>query len=260
MDFFNRVKRQTPESVELEFLLAGVGSRAYALVVDYTLLTVALTLLLLVASLLAVYLVAALSAVVGAGALTQWLVAIAALLGFALYVGYFVLFESIQNGQTPGKKLAKIQVVRDDGRPVEFFQAVLRALVRPLDDFLWIGFFLIVFGQQEKRLGDLLAGTLVVQTQSAATLTKSVDIPAAAYELAPQLRATLNLNLILPDDFAVLREYFQRRSAMRPDAAQQLTVKLANEVLGILELQALPPNVGPQLFLEAIYVACQEEH
>ncbi len=260
MDFFNRVKRQTPESVELEFLLAGVGSRAYALVVDYTLLTVALTLLLLVASLLAVYLVAALSAVVGAGALTQWLVAIAALLGFALYVGYFVLFESIQNGQTPGKKLAKIQVVRDDGRPVEFFQAVLRALVRPLDDFLWIGFFLIVFGQQEKRLGDLLAGTLVVQTQSAATLTKSVDIPAAAYELAPQLRATLNLNLILPDDFAVLREYFQRRSAMRPDAVQQLTVKLANEVLGILELQALPPNVGPQLFLEAIYVACQEEH
>lgn len=256
MELFRQIKRQTPESVELEFLLAGIGSRAYALLVDYTILALLLTLVALVASLLAAYIVALIAQLTGADALWQWLVAIAALVGFAIYVGYFVLFEAAQNGQTPGKKLAKIQVVCDDGRPLSVFQAVLRALVRPLDDFLWIGFFMIVLGKHEKRLGDLLAGTLVVQTQ-AKPKTKDLWFSDTAKAWAPRFRQSLDLDLLIADDVVVLQDYLQRRPTMRSQAEHQLAIKLASEIRSILQLAEIPTGLGPQAFLEAVYLAYQ---
>jgi uncharacterized RDD family membrane protein YckC len=258
MELFRKIKRKTPESVEIEFLLAGIGSRTYALIVDYTVLALGLSLLLLLVSFLAGFIVAVISKALDSTQLGQWLIAIALVTGFGFYVGYFVLFEATQNGQTPGKKLAKIQVVRDDGRPVGFIQAVLRSLVRPIDDLLWVGFFFIVFGQQEKRIGDWLAGTLVVQTQSEQSAQAS-GISDRATKLAPELATTLNLELLLADDFAVLREYLGRRSTMRAEAENQLATKLAAEFCAILSLDQIPDQVSPQVFLESIYLAYQAE-
>jgi uncharacterized RDD family membrane protein YckC len=87
--------------------------------------------------------------------LALWLIAVQALIGFFIYVGYFVFFETVWSGQTPGKRYAKIRVIRDDGRRVRLQQSTLRALMRPFDELLFISVFFIVLNQREKRLGDL---------------------------------------------------------------------------------------------------------
>jgi uncharacterized RDD family membrane protein YckC len=98
-----------------------------------------------------------------------WMTAIALLSLFLIYTGYFVLFETIWQGQTPGKHIAKIRVVRDDARLLSIEKAGLRALVRPIDESLFIGALLIMFNKSEKCLGDSVAGTIVIQAQPVAT-------------------------------------------------------------------------------------------
>lgn len=162
MHIFNRIIHQTPESVELEFTLAGIGSRAWALLIDYHILGFTLVAFLITWSVFSYQLVQIWTNLFKSYDIGLWLVAIALLVMFFIYTGYFVLFETLWQGQTPGKRLAKIWVIRDDGRLISIGQATLRSLLRPFDDFLFLGAFLIMFSRQEKRLGDLAAGTIVI--------------------------------------------------------------------------------------------------
>lgn len=117
MRFFNQFSLQTPESVELEFTLAGIGNRAYALVIDYIVLGLALTIALIAWAFLSLLLSDLLSNIGGTTNNTYlWLIAIQFLIFFAIYVGYFVFFETFWQGQTPGKKFVKIRVLCDDGK------------------------------------------------------------------------------------------------------------------------------------------------
>ncbi|MFM1842546.1 MAG: hypothetical protein RLZZ490_1282, partial [Cyanobacteriota bacterium] len=154
MALFNRYQVETPESVALEFTLAGIGNRLYALLIDYLCLGVILLFLLIFWGLLA-YNLAQFWTRVENGQL--WLMAVQLFLIFSVYVGYFVMFETLWQGQTPGKRWAKIRVIRSDGRPVGLTQATLRALLRPVDDWLYVGAFMIIFDRQERRIGDWLA-------------------------------------------------------------------------------------------------------
>lgn len=259
MQFFKQVKQRTPESVELEFTLAGIGSRAYALAIDYILIALAITLVLLVATMLTTQLIQLIEALGGLGNLELWLVALAMLALFIIYVGYFALLEANGQGQTPGKRFAKIRVIRDDGRPVGIFQTTLRALLRPVDEFLFLGFlFIVFFNAQEKRLGDLVAGTLVIQAEQSeakGTVLLSEDGKGAA-------KALLNvsdLSPLLPDDFATIRQYLERRSQMLSTARQSLALRLAQEVQAILQIEKLPFDMTPDVFLEGVYVGYQAE-
>lgn len=177
MRFFNRITFQTPESVELEFTLAGIGNRALALLIDYTVLGVTLLFFVLIWIVLSTQLLNFVEEFfTKLPNLDIWLLAIFVIIAFAIYISYFVFFETLWFGQTPGKRFAKIRVVRDDGRPIGLQQATLRALLRPFDESLFIGAFLIMLGRREKRLGDLVAGTIVIQAQTptiSATLTIS---------------------------------------------------------------------------------------
>src|SRR5512136_2430201 len=103
MRFFNRVTLLTPESVELEFNLAGIGNRAFALLIDYHVLGVIAVVFLIAWSFLSIQLVELLAQLVGADNIGLWLVAIAILGTFCIYMGYFVFFETFWQGQTPGK-------------------------------------------------------------------------------------------------------------------------------------------------------------
>ncbi|WP_263975203.1 RDD family protein [Leptolyngbya sp. 7M] len=167
MPLFKQVKLTTPESVELEFTLAGIGSRALALLIDYHLLGVGLVGFWILWIIFANRLMTYLSRLeINYSQVPLWLLAIGLLISFIVYSGYFVYFEVVWQGQTPGKRFAKIRVIQDDGKPVGLSQAALRALLRPIDDILFIGVFFIFFGQQEKRIGDWVAGTLSVPPPS----------------------------------------------------------------------------------------------
>lgn len=259
MHIFNRVTHQTPESVELEFTLAGIGNRAWALLIDYHILGFLLIGFLITWSLISVQLVEIRSNLFRSTDIGQWLVAIALLVMFFIYTGYFVLFETLWQGQTPGKRLAKIRVIRDDGRPIGIQQVTLRSLLRPFDDTLFLGAFLIIFSHREKRLGDLADGTIVVQAETPLA-TKTFAASEQANSLAQQLlQSEADLSQLLPDDFAIICEYLQRRQGMASKARAQLSLQLAKQAKNIIALEKLPEAVIPDVFLEAVYLAYQQE-
>jgi len=257
MKYFNRFTLATPERVELEFALAGIGNRALALLIDYQILGLVLvgfTLLWFTVSIQLMTYLANLGR--DFSAVPLWLLAIYLLINFVLYTGYFVFFEVAWQGQTPGKRFAKIRVIRDDGRPVGLSQAVLRTLLRPIDDLFFLGVLFIVLSKEEKRIGDRVAGTLVVQENR----PQSQDAPqhsAMAQQLATQLSDLSQLDRLQPDDFAIVREYLRRRQSLTSRARRDLSMKLAHQIKTVVQMETIPPNVTSDDFLEAVYLAYQ---
>jgi uncharacterized RDD family membrane protein YckC len=161
----------TPENVTFGYEVAGIGNRFIAALLDGFLLAMALGLLNILV-LVALHLAGALDGILVALDETElsWmgglLLALYALLNFSLIWGYFFAFELLWNGQTPGKRVAKVRVVRLDGNPAGFTESAVRNLVRIID-FLpagyGVGLVTMFFNRQARRLGDLAAGTLVVK-------------------------------------------------------------------------------------------------
>lgn len=258
MRFLNRVSLSTPESVELDFTLAGIGNRTLALLIDYQILAIVLLAFWILTGLFAVGLFSVLSTSnINYSALPWWLLGIAVLLNFVIYSSYFVYFEVMHRGQTPGKRFAKIRVVRDNGRPVGLSQAVLRSLLRPVDDFCFIGVLFILLGKREKRIGDWVAGTLVIQEQRG-DRTTSLTISPAAEQLATKLPTLSDVTKLIPDDYAVVREYLQRRSKMTAKARTEKSMELARQLRTIIGLETVPPDTTSDQFLEALYLAYQQ--
>jgi uncharacterized RDD family membrane protein YckC len=260
MRLFNRIHLKTPESVELEFILAGIGSRAFAAVIDYHVLWLTylgfVTIANLVTDQLSTYLN---QAGLDSPALYQWFIAGFILLTFAWFTGYFALFETLWRGQTPGKRWTKIRVIRDDGRAIGVSQAVLRALLRPLDDFLFLGFFFILLGKREKRLGDWAAGTVVIQEELPPIGSSFLPLSGQAQEVADHLIAQAQLTRLSPDDFAIIREYLGRRKLMDPKAKNAASLTLARQVKARLSLETLPFEMTADVFLEGSYLAYQQQ-
>lgn len=139
---------ETPESIDLQATPAGVGPRAFAYMLDFLIRT-------LVNSLLAVILVFAGKAGTG----------IFSICAFLLEWFYPVFFEVLWQGQTPGKKVMGIAVVNDDLTPISWGTSIVRNLLRFADllpAFFLFGTMSIIMTKHCQRLGDLVAGTLVV--------------------------------------------------------------------------------------------------
>ena len=155
-DYRQRLQVETPEHVTLDLEIAGVGSRALAAIID---------LAVLVGSAFGVLIFLA---IVGGFGLVIGSVggAILLLAGFAVWTGYFILFEGLRRGQTPGKRMVGIRVVSDTGNAVSLGAAAARNLLR-LADFLpppyLIGGLLVALHPRGKRLGDMVAGTVVAR-------------------------------------------------------------------------------------------------
>jgi uncharacterized RDD family membrane protein YckC len=255
MRFFNKITLQTPESVELEFTLAGIGNRAYALFIDYIIWAFILILDLVLTIFLSSKIEDILETFpVLAENLVLYFLGIQIFLAFAIYVGYFVFFEVFWQGQTPGKKWVKIRVIRDDGRPISLAQATLRALFRPIDDLCFLGAFCIILGKMEKRLGDFVAGTIVIQEEYSVA-KGNLQISEEAKILAEQIKAESNLHKLLPEDFAVVRDFLQRRDRLLSKAQFEVSKKLATQIKELINLENIPPDASANIFLEAVYLA-----
>lgn len=158
MDPLEKLTIETPEQITLEFPLAGLGSRAMALLVD-TLIQVIVVVLFLI-----------LQAIISADLFTywatagKWMIALGIFFLFCLYWGYFAAFEALWNGQTPGKRQAKIRVISASGRPITVFEAIARNFMRAIDSQIayLVGCIACAIDKRNRRLGDMVAGTVVV--------------------------------------------------------------------------------------------------
>lgn len=161
MEIDDRFVAATPEGVSLEFVLAGLGSRFLAIFLD-----------LIFQVAVIVIIVWALVKSIGFSTPTREYVTTGAisLVSVLLILGYFVLFESLNAGRTPGKAMTGLRVVRVTGGPVGLRASLLRNVVRLVDwlpSLYAVGAILILVTRNHQRLGDMLAGTLVVRERTA---------------------------------------------------------------------------------------------
>ena len=142
----------TTEKVPFTYRVAGIGSRFLAWLVDFLALIVLVFLGLFLSSLFEAFRTG-----LGMALFSLWL--------FLLMWGYFLLFEWLWDGQTPGKRLLGIRVIRRNGTSLGFGGAAVRNIVRVVDmlpAFYAFGFAVAASNRQHLRLGDLAADTLVV--------------------------------------------------------------------------------------------------
>jgi uncharacterized RDD family membrane protein YckC len=169
------------ENVHFSVEAAGLGSRFSAALIDLTLQGLIAALLMWVGGLLFNYVVP-LIAELGPWALAVGQ-ALLTLLLFVLAVGYYCVFEWLWDGQTPGKRWLGLRVMQTSGMPITAWDALVRNILR-LVDFLPMlygaGALVAVLNPHNRRIGDLVAGTLVARERHDATRSKLLDIDAAA--------------------------------------------------------------------------------
>src|SRR6185436_10037636 len=158
---------ETPERVPLHFALASIGNRFLACAIDHALQVFALALVGV-----AFLIVADFSRLEGLLATApKWVYAVMILVLFLIFSGYFAFFEWIWSGQTPGKRWLKLRVIREDGRPITFWEASVRNLLRSFDmmpaPFYSIGLISVFSSIRDQRVGDMVAGTVVVREREA---------------------------------------------------------------------------------------------
>ena len=217
---------ETPELVVFSYTIAGVGSRALAAVIDSLLCIAALILIALSLSALA----PRESASTTPGVFDAWAAAIFVIAIFCLLWGYYVLFEGLADGQTPGKRLLRLRVVRDGGYSVTFGASAVRNLMRLVDiqpiPCYAVGIVSVLFTKSGKRLGDIVAGTIVVRE----ALIKQLAPPTTTIAGEPP-PATLDAALT-EEEFSVLERFMERRGSLdagrRTALAAQLTERLTS--------------------------------
>ena len=242
----------TPENVDLHLELAGLGSRLWAAFIDMALIYLGILIAALVAG-FASGMIAAMNIPTDTkNSLYLYIGGICILIIFALQFGYYILFEKLWQGQTPGKRIAHIRVIEADGQPVNWAGVIIRNLIRIIDmGLLMLGVVIMIFDKHERRLGDMLGGTLVIRERlpelSARTLKIEAETPTISFVDAGQIN---------PDEYHLLVSFLQRRKAM--NSSSRFTLARDMEAYFRKKLNPEPKGESAENFLEKVYLAYSE--
>ena len=216
---------ETPERVPLAFALASIGNRFLAVAIDHFI------------QYLSIFTVAwafvNFSGVGGLGMsdspsqvfdeMPKWTMAILIIVLFLIFAGYFIVFEWLWNGQTPGKRLLKLRVIREDGRPITLWEAIARNLLRIFDavpGFILpvysIGLISIFLSSRDQRIGDMFAGTVVVRERAgeAPTFQETFSNPISDAAFRRVQKPTVfqaDTNQITESEIEVAESFLRRR-------------------------------------------------
>lgn len=229
----------TPELVSIEMPLAGIGSRFIATFIDYSIWTFVLVLSVTLGALLlpGMTIMSRIS--------VNWGIGLILLLLFLFHWGYFTLFEALWNGRTPGKHVTHIRVIHRSGRAINFVESLARNLLRFIDylpSLYAVGLITIFLSRQNQRLGDMVAGTLVVHDREvdtpywgelgSRTITAAsfAETHPAGIHMAPRLAVMLPASLVArlsAADLEVLEGFFARRLDMSLSTRAALAERLS---------------------------------
>jgi uncharacterized RDD family membrane protein YckC len=250
MQWADDLRIETPEQIEVELELAGLGSRFVARLLDWAIKWG----LLLFGAVLVFILVALFKVDYG----RQAVVILLAALFTGFLVAYDVYFEVRANGQTPGKRRAGIRVVRESGAPIDFRSSCIRNVLGIADflpGFYMLGGFLVLLTPRHQRLGDMAAGTIVVRERA---LEAPPDLTGSIDRLASQefTFTAEQLKPCFPDGRHILRSFFQRYEELDRPARHQLATRLANEFVRKTGYPLSKPLAGgarAEAFLASLY-------
>ncbi|MCL2622995.1 MAG: RDD family protein [Planctomycetaceae bacterium] len=231
----------TPENIAFSYQLASFSQRAFAYMIDM----VILSLIVMLIGCLLLFMVSYLFFPSGLA------LAILFITGFFLYWFLGAFFETVWNGQTPGKRLLGIRVLSTEGQPINSFQAFIRNIMR-LADLQpvmsgGIAFAVMMCNKRFQRFGDLLCGTMVIVDENTHGRHELVK-----FHHPDIFRATEQLPLIpLPSEtLKALALYVHRRKAISPRRREHIATLLA---VPLMERHGLPENIHCDLLLCAIY-------
>ena len=240
---------ETPENIAFDYQVAGIGSRFLAILVD-TIIQGALYLVLITFYII----ILMVSEIDRLTADVEWLPAVIALVTlFVIQFGYFIIFEITLGGRSPGKQLAGLRVIKENGQPLSALDSIIRNLLRIIDFLPFgygVGIITMFFNPRSKRLGDFAAGTLVVRAGKSVKLS-DLQRPRAA----PGPLADYDVRL-KESDIELVESYLQRRAslvnadALGAEIAQRIRTRLA-----LPETEAARDPKSATAFLEQVVAA-----
>jgi uncharacterized RDD family membrane protein YckC len=215
---------ETPERVPLAFALASIGNRFLAVLIDHFIQYMAI--LIVAWAFLSWSGVSDMDDFERSELLAQmskWTIAIMIIVVFLIFSGYFILFEWLWNGQTPGKRLMKLRVIREDGRPITLWEAVARNLLRIFDaipggfiPIYSLGLISIFLSSRDQRFGDMFSGTVVIRERAGEAPTFdeafSNQISDAAFRrVQKRTEFQADVNQVSQDEIEVVESFLRRR-------------------------------------------------
>lgn len=232
-----RIALETPEHVKLEYQLADLGSRAAALAVDLAIIVAAMLLVALVFRYTG-----------GFGQAVLYIVSF-----FAVW-GYFLFFEAVWDGRTPGKRAVGLRVLHDGGEPLSFQGSVLRNLIRIVDLQPGLtgmaGAASILFNRRAQRLGDLVAGTIVVRDTGGGEM----------FGEEPQADGRAGRARLSVEQFALVAGYVVRRAGLEPDVRRRVAASVWDAVRSAAGGGSLDPEAAPDTHLVRLHAEEAPRH
>jgi uncharacterized RDD family membrane protein YckC len=260
--FADQLNIETPEQVDLRFPVAGIGSRFVAILIDHLIQFVTY---IVIGLIIFVWAKNAGPASVGAktdemDAAGKWFIAAVIFFNFCLIWGYFALFEAFWHGQTPGKRIMKLRVIKDSGRQITLFEALARNLLRFVDMIPPVtysaGVITMLCNRKNKRLGDLAAGTLVVHELPAEdrlvdAFVSGEDFFARGEEKKPESPLPADAVARLdPADLHVIETFFTRALDLDLQTRATMATRIAARMAAKMRVPL--PEGNPERVLEAM--------
>jgi uncharacterized RDD family membrane protein YckC len=256
---------ETPERVPLHFALASIGNRFIACAIDHTIQIVFLITVAIFGAII--------SDAQGIGSrimnAPKWVIALLIVIQFLIIDGYFAVFEWVWRGQTPGKRWLKLRVIREDGRPISFFEAMVRNLLRVVDflvpPFYSIGLISVFATARDQRVGDLVAGTVVVREREAEApafaevFASPVSDAALRRSFAP-VPFTADLSHLTEPEIIVVESFLRRRWDLKDYPRQWMAWRVAMPILFKLRPQYDLATFTYEGFLEELLHRYREKH
>jgi uncharacterized RDD family membrane protein YckC len=268
---------ETPEHVELQFALASLGNRFLACALDHAIQLGAIILTLIIATSVSIELDQFTTRTIDKiTSFNLWTIALTVLAVFVIYFGYFALFETFWRGQTPGKRLLKLRVIKEDGRPINAFEACARNILRTIDSLpplgvplYSIGILAVFSSARSKRLGDFVAGTVVIkertgeapsfdevfaseEDESDAAHDTGYGFDIARRRIAPPVEFRGEIRAVTPAEIEVVEAFLRRRYELPELPRQWMAWRVALPLLNKIRPQFAPDSFNYEGFLEEL--------
>ena len=231
---------RTPEQIDLQYDLAGLGSRSFAMLIDASIQGVVIMALALMFG-LAMGLLGGTFFRNSSNLVLAIGVGVGLLLIFALFWGYFIFFELTWNGQSPGKRTVGVRVLTTRGEPVTLVHSLVRNVLRIVDmlpSAYMAGAVCMLLTRRSQRLGDLAAGTVVVRERRE-ELPRMLPPPDPQFALPPWVASALSA-----EDVALAREFLLRSPELSDIRRYELGEKLAQAYRARLTAAGHTPPPG----------------
>lgn len=249
----------TPEHVQLRFQTAGLGSRTAAQLIDTAILLLVNITLFIVFSIV----------VYGSNEqawsdLEDYAIAILLLVLFLINAGYFFILEAFWSGQTLGKRWMKLRVIRENGQPITFLSAAIRNLFRIIDVLpsgYFLGALVSFFHPRDKRIGDLVAGTIVVAEggQSVRLSKKQKTLQKEGFGASLMLDDRQK-QAITREDWQLLSTFVTRLESLSSEKQKELGGQIAERFMEKLEWsERQQVETDPIVFLQRLYWELRKE-